>query len=57
MSHQRGGSPWALGWGPPPGNTWVVTARFREPGTYVLRAQASDGLWYTTEDVTFTVTP
>jgi hypothetical protein len=57
---QRGGSPWAPSWvNPPipPGNTWVVHATFRQPGTYVLRCQASDGLLFTQENVTFTVTP
>ena len=57
---QRGGSPWAPGWVNPPipdGNKWIVHATFREPGTYVLRCQASDGLWNTNENVTFIVTP
>ena len=57
---QRGGSPWAPSWvNPPipPGNRWTVQATFREPGTYVLRAQASDGLWNTNENLTVVVTP
>jgi hypothetical protein len=57
---QRGGSPWAPSWlntPIPPGNKWVVQATFREAGTYVLRCQASDGLWDMTENVTFTVIP
>ena len=57
---QRGGSPWAPGWVLPPipaGNKWTVRATFKEPGTYVLRCQASDGLWNTNENVTFIVTP
>lgn len=56
---QRGGSPWAPGWQPPPippGNTWIHTVTFKEPGTYVLRALAHNGSKFTSEDVTFTVT-
>jgi hypothetical protein len=34
----------------------VVTARFAEPGTYVLRATANDGALSTVADVTITVT-
>jgi hypothetical protein len=57
---QRGGSPWSPGWQPPPippGNKWVYDVTFREPGTYVLRAQARDGFLFANEDVRFTVTP
>ena len=57
---QRGGSPWAPGWQPPPippGNKWVHRVTFKEPGTYVLRAQAHDGYLFQNEDITFTVTP
>ena len=57
---QRGGSPWSPGWQPPPippGNKWVHNVTFREPGTYVLRAQARDGFLYANENLTFTVTP
>jgi hypothetical protein len=57
---QRGGSPWAPTWVNPPipeGNKWIVRATFSQPGTYVLRCQASDGLWNTNENVTFSVTP
>lgn len=57
---QRGGSPWAPGWQPPPippGNKWVHNVTFREPGTYVVRAQARDGFNFANESVTFTVTP
>jgi hypothetical protein len=57
---QRGGSPWSPGWRPPPippGNKWIHTATFEEPGTYVLRAQAHDGFNFTDENITFTVTP
>jgi len=40
---------------PPADNTWVVRATFQEPGTYVLRAVASDGALFTYENVTVTV--
>lgn len=52
-------SPWGPGWQtpePPMDNKWIVQATFSEPGTYVLRCQASDGGLTTTEDVTFVVT-
>ena len=42
---------------PPPQNRWVATANFKEPGSYVLRAVASDGSMFTYEDVTIDVTP
>jgi hypothetical protein len=57
---QRGGSPWAPGWVAPPvpaGNKWVHRVTFKEPGTYVLRAQAHDGYMFKNEEITFTVTP
>lgn len=57
---RRGGSPYAPGWQPPPippDNKWVHNVTFREPGTYVLRAQAHDGYRFTNRDLTFTVTP
>lgn len=41
---------------PPPDNKWVVQATFNEPGTYVLRAVASDGAIFTYDNVTVTVT-
>ena len=41
---------------PPSGNTWIVQATFKEPGTYVLRAVASDGAIFTYDNVTVTVT-
>ena len=41
---------------PPPDNTWIVQATFKEPGTYVLRAVASDGAVFTYDNVTVTVT-
>jgi hypothetical protein len=59
QDHRDGGnSPWSAGWStppPPPGNTWTVKATFSEPGTYVLRALASDGGLIAYEDVTVTV--
>ena len=41
----------------PPDGRWEVHATFDEPGTYVLRALASDGALFTAEDMTVTVTP
>jgi hypothetical protein len=41
---------------PPPDNKWVVQATFNEPGTYMLRAVASDGAIFTYDNVTVTVT-
>jgi autonomous glycyl radical cofactor GrcA len=41
---------------PPPDGKWVVHATFQEPGTYVLRAIASDGALFTNENVTVSVT-
>ena len=55
-----GGSPWSYGWRTPPappGGKWIVTAKFAEPGTYVLRCLAHDGGLSSAEDVTFVVTP
>ena len=47
------------GWTPPPlpddGRT-VTTARFSEPGTYIIRGMADDGYLYSAADVTVTVT-
>jgi hypothetical protein len=40
----------------PPDGKWVVQATFREAGTYVLRAVASDGSLFTYDDVTVSVT-
>lgn len=57
---QRGGSPWSPGWQPPPippGNKWIHHVTFRNPGTYVLRAQVRDGFHFVNENITFTVTP
>jgi hypothetical protein len=60
QDHRDGGnSPWSAGWSTPPappGNTWTVKATFSEPGTYVLRALASDGGLINYDDVTVTVT-
>ncbi|HLG97294.1 MAG TPA: hypothetical protein VKX49_13365 [Bryobacteraceae bacterium] len=42
--------------GEPVNGKAVATARFTEPGTYVLRAVADDGALSTTADVTVTVT-
>jgi hypothetical protein len=59
QDHRDGGnSPWSAGWSTPPAppeNTWTVKATFSEPGTYVLRALASDGGLIAYEDVTVTV--
>jgi len=41
---------------PPPDGKWVSRVQFSEPGTYVLRAIASDGALFTYENVTVTVT-
>jgi len=41
---------------PPPDGKWVTEVTFQEPGTYVLRAVASDGSLFTYENVTVTVT-
>ena len=35
----------------------TTTARFREPGTYILRAVADDTVLTATADVTVTVAP
>ena len=40
---------------PPPGGKWVVRATFQQPGTYVLRAVASDGALFTYDNVTVSV--
>lgn len=41
---------------PPPEGMWVTKVIFHEPGTYVLRAVASDGSLFTYDNVTVTVT-
>jgi hypothetical protein len=59
QDHRDGGnSPWSAGWSTPPAppeNKWTVKATFSEPGTYVLRALASDGGLIAYDDVTVTV--
>ena len=40
---------------PPPDGKWVTEATFDEPGTYVLRAVASDGSLFTYQNVTVAV--
>ena len=48
------------GWTPPPvpdDGRIVTTARFSEPGVYVLRGLADDGHLYAAADVTVTVSP
>ena len=42
---------------PPADGRWLTDATFSEPGTYVLRAVASDGSLFTYDNVTVTVTP
>jgi hypothetical protein len=42
---------------PPADGRWSSEATFTEPGTYVLRAVASDGALFTYDDVTVTVKP
>jgi hypothetical protein len=41
---------------PPPDGKWVTQATFQEPGTYTLRAVASDGSLFTFADMIVTVT-
>ncbi|HLK50386.1 MAG TPA: hypothetical protein VKT49_19735 [Bryobacteraceae bacterium] len=55
-----GNSPWSPPFAipePPGDGKWVTQVTFREPGTYVLRAVASDGSLFTYQNVTVTVTP
>jgi hypothetical protein len=42
---------------PPADGRWTTDVVFSEPGTYVLRAVASDGALFTYDNVTVTVTP
>ena len=52
-------SPWSPPYAipdPPPDGKWVTQVKFQEPGTYVLRAVASDGSLFTYQNVTVTVT-
>ena len=51
-------SPWSPPFAiplPPPDGKWVSQATFSEPGTYVLRAVASDGSLFSYDNVTVTV--
>jgi hypothetical protein len=41
---------------PPADGKWTAQATFTEPGTYVLRAVASDGAIFTYDNVIVTVT-
>ncbi|HYL38384.1 MAG TPA: hypothetical protein VEV17_20875 [Bryobacteraceae bacterium] len=52
-------SPWSPPYSipdPPPDGKWTTQVTFQEPGTYVLRAVASDGSLFTYQNVTVTVT-
>src|SRR5262252_2544711 len=52
-------SPWSPPYAiplPPPDGRWTARATFSEPGTYVLRAVASDGSLFTYDNITVTVT-
>ena len=52
-------SPWSPPYAipePPAGNVWKANATFKEPGTYVLRAVASDGSLFTYDNITVNVT-
>jgi autonomous glycyl radical cofactor GrcA len=52
-------SPWSPPYAipePPPDGKWSVQTTFNEPGTYVLRAVASDGALFTYDNVTVSVT-
>jgi len=54
-----GNSPWSPPFAipaPPDDGKFVVQATFKEPGTYVLRAVASDGSIFTYDNVTVNVT-
>lgn len=42
---------------PPQGGRWTTTVTFSKPGTYVLRAVASDGSLFTYDNLTVKVTP
>ena len=53
-------SPWSPPYAiplPPPDGKFVSQATFSEPGTYVLRAVASDGSVFTYDNVTVSVSP
>ena len=58
-SRAWGNSPWSPPFTipePPSDGRWVTQVTFQEPGTYVLRAVASDGSLFTYGNVTVTVT-
>jgi len=58
-SRMWGNSPWSPPYAipdPPQDGKWTTQVTFQEPGTYVLRAVASDGSLFTYENVTVTVT-
>ena len=58
-SRAWGNSPWSPPYvipEPPPDGKWTTQVTFNEPGTYVLRAVASDGSLFTYQNVTVTVT-
>ena len=42
---------------PPADGRWTSSVVFSEPGTYTLRAVASDGALFTYDNVVVTVTP
>ena len=53
-------SPWSPPYNipePPPDGKWTTQVTFQEPGSYVLRAVASDGSLFTYQNVTVTVAP
>ena len=59
-SRAHANSPWANFWETPPlleDDTWRVNAIFHEPGTYVLRALASDSALNVDSVIVVTVTP
>ena len=56
----RGGSAFAAGFVLPPvpkDGKYLINVNFSEPGTYVIRCLAHDGLRQTPQDMTFTVNP
>jgi hypothetical protein len=58
-SRAYGNSPWSPPYAipePPPDGKWMTQVTFQEPGTYTLRAVASDGSLFTYDNVTVTVT-
>jgi len=58
-SRAYGNSPWSPPYlipEPPPDGKWTTQVTFNEPGTYTLRAVASDGSLFTYDNVIVTVT-